>query len=157
MRLFLVQHGEAAPEAVDAARRLTESGREDMRRLASFLAEADVRVGRVVHSGKQRASDSARLLADAIGAGAVVEAMEKGMSPKDSPVYLAEAAASWQDDTLVVGHEPFMSRFLSRLVLGAERPALVDFHPGTLVCLTRRPITGAWVIAGMLPPELLRR
>ena len=50
-----------------------------------------------------------------------------------------------------------MSRFVSRLVLGHEQPTIVDFTPGTLVCLARRPVTGAWFIAWMLAPELLRR
>jgi phosphohistidine phosphatase len=157
MQLYLVQHGDAVPESVDPARPLSERGRDDIRKLADFLAEAGIRVGQVLHSGKRRASDTASLLIEAVGAGAAVEVMEKGLSPKDSPEYLVEAAGTWQNDTLVVGHEPFMSRFLSRLVLGREKPAIVDFTPGTIVCLARRPVTGAWFIAWMLSPELLRR
>jgi phosphohistidine phosphatase len=157
MQLYLVQHGDAVPESVDPARPLSERGRDDIRKLADFLAEAGIRVGQVLHSGKRRASDTASLLIEAVGAGAAVEVMEKGLSPKDSPEYLVEAAGTWQKDTLVVGHEPFMSRFLSRLVLGREKPAIVDFTPGTIVCLALRPVTGAWFIAWMLSPELLRR
>jgi phosphohistidine phosphatase len=157
MQLYLVQHGDAVPESVDPARPLSERGRDDIRKLADFLAEAGIRVGQVLHSGKRRASDTASLLIEAVGAGAAVEVMEKGLSPRDSPEYLVEAAGTWQNDTLVVGHEPFMSRFLSRLVLGREKPAIVDFTPGTIVCLARRPVTGAWFIAWMLSPELLRR
>jgi phosphohistidine phosphatase len=157
MQLYLVQHGDAVPESVDPARPLSERGRDDIRKLADFLAEAGIRVGQVLHSGKRRASDTASLLIDAVGAGDAVEVMEKGLSPKDSPEYLVEAAGTWQNDTLVVGHEPFMSRFLSRLVLGREKPAIVDFTPGTIVCLARRPVTGAWFIAWMLSPQLLRR
>ena len=157
MQLYLVQHGEAVAESVDPTRPLSERGREDIRKLAYFLAENGICVGRVLHSGKRRASDTAALLIEAVGAGAVVEVMEKGLSPKDSPEYLVDAAETWQNDTLVVGHEPFMSRFLSRLVLGREKPTIVDFVPGTLVCLARRPVTGAWFIAWMLAPALLRR
>lgn len=157
MQLYLVQHGEAVAESVDTTRPLSERGRDDIRKLAHFLAENGIRVGRVLHSGKRRASDTAALLIEAVGEGAVVEAMEKGLSPKDSPEYLVDTAETWHDDTLVVGHEPFMSRFLSRLVLGHEKPTIVDFTPGTLVCLGRRPVTGAWFIAWMLAPELLRR
>jgi phosphohistidine phosphatase len=156
MRLYLVQHGEALPESVDAARPLSERGRDDIRKLAVFLAEAGIRVGRVLHSGKRRASDTASLLIEAVGAGAAVDVVEKGLSPKDSPEHLVEAAGTWLDDTLVVGHEPFMSRFVSRLVLGREQPTIVDFTPGTIVCLARRPVTGAWCIAWMLVPEVLR-
>lgn len=157
MQLYLVQHGEAVAEAVDPARPLSERGRDDIRKLADFLAAAGIRVGRVLHSGKRRASDTASLLIDAVGAGAAVEVMEKGLSPKDSPEHLVASAEAWQEDTLVVGHQPFMSRFVSRLVLGQEKPTIVDFTPGALVCLARRPVTGAWFIAWMLAPELLRR
>jgi phosphohistidine phosphatase len=156
MRLYLVQHGEAVAETADPDRPLTERGREDIRRLAAFLAESGVQVGRVVHSGKLRASDTAAILTEAIGAGATVEVMEKGLRPKDSPVYVAEAADAWREDTLVVGHQPVMSRLVSRLVLNVEQPTIVDFTPGTLVGLLRRPATGARFIACMIPPELLR-
>ena len=72
------------------------------------------------------------------------------------PEHIVEVAGTWLDDTLVVGHEPFMSRFVSRLVLGREQPTIVDFTPGTIVCLARRPVTGAWCIGWMLVPEVLR-
>jgi phosphohistidine phosphatase len=156
MRLYLVQHGEAVPENEDPERPLTVRGREDIHRLGGYLAAAGVHVNRIVHSGKLRASDSAAMLREAVGREADVEVM-KGMLPKDSPVFLAEAAATWKGDTLVVGHEPFMNRLVSRLVLGAEQPSLVEFNPGTLVCLRRRPATGAFFIAGVLPPDWLRR
>lgn len=156
MRLYLVQHGEAVPESSDPDRPLTERGRDDIHRLATFLAAAGVRVDRIVHSGKLRASDTAAMLREAIGRDATVEAV-KGMLPKDSPVYLAESAATWTGDTLVVGHEPFMTRLVSRLVLGAEQPGLVAFEPGTLVCVGRRPATGAFFVAGMMAPDWLRR
>ena len=157
MRLYLVQHGEAVAETTDPARPLSERGREDIRTLAGFLAEAGIQVARVVHSGKLRASDSAALLMPAIGASAAVEVMEKELLPSASPVYLSEAASAWRDDTLIVGHEPFIGRLASRLVLGREQPAIVDFTPGTIVCLARRAATGAWFIGWMLVPELLRR
>lgn len=155
MQLILVQHGEAVAEAVDPARPLTERGREDIEQLATFLGAAGVRVARVVHSGKLRAKDSAMILISAVGADATV-VVEKRLSPSDSPVYLCETANTWHEDTLVVGHQPFMSRLTSRLVLGAEQPVIVDFTPATAVCLARRPVTRAWFLAWVLAPELLR-
>lgn len=156
MRLILVQHGDAVPESVDAARPLTERGREDVEHLAAFLGQAGVRVARIVHSGKLRARDTAAILMSAVGADAAVEIMQKRLSPSDSPVYVGEMANAWQEDTMVVGHQPFMSRLTSRLLLGAEQPVIVDFTPGTAVCLKRRPVTSAWFLAWALAPELLR-
>ena len=59
IRLYLVQHGEAVPETENPERPLTSRGREDIRRLAAFLAQANVRPRRIVHSAKLRAVDSA--------------------------------------------------------------------------------------------------
>ena len=157
MQLVLVQHGEALPESIDPARPLTEHGREDVKQLATLLEAKGVRVARIVHSGKLRAKDSAAILMPAVGAEATVVVLEKGLSPSNSPVYLCEAVNKWQENTLIVGHQPFMSRLTSRLLLGAEQPVIVDFTPGTAVCLARRRVTGAWLVAWVMPPELLRR
>jgi phosphohistidine phosphatase len=116
-----------------------------------------VRPERVFHSGKLRAKNSAAMLLPVIGAGAAVEVMEKGLLPSDSPVYVSETANTWREDTLIVGHQPFMSRLTSRLLLGAERPIILEFTPGTAACLTHRPVTGAWSLSWVLTPELLRR
>ena len=59
MKLYLVQHGEACAEDVDPERPLTAQGRADVERLAAFLQQAGIQVGRVIHSGKLRAEQTA--------------------------------------------------------------------------------------------------
>ncbi|MES9849230.1 MAG: histidine phosphatase family protein, partial [Candidatus Thiodiazotropha sp.] len=66
MKLYLVQHGEACKKEVDPDRPLTDRGREDIDRLATFLKQAGIRPDRVVHSGKLRAMQTAGRLTDAI-------------------------------------------------------------------------------------------
>lgn len=156
MHLYLVQHGEAVAETVDPARPLTPTGRDDIERLAFVLAHAGVRVQRVLNSGKLRARASAEILARAVGSNVPIQDRDK-LLPKDSTEWLAEECALWQEHTLIVGHQPFMSRLVSRLVLGKEQPLVADFTPGTAVCLVRRPLTGAWFMAWMVAPALLRR
>ncbi len=53
MRIYLTQHGLAAPKDVDPDRSLSEQGREDIRRLADFPGRAGIKVGQVLHSGKR--------------------------------------------------------------------------------------------------------
>ena len=68
MHVFLVHHGPAKPKDEDPKRPLSDSGREDVKRMASFLARSGVVAGRVLHSGKLRAlelSDESALLRDA--------------------------------------------------------------------------------------------
>jgi phosphohistidine phosphatase len=155
MFLYLLQHGEAVPETVDPDRPLTSHGREDIERIGDFLASARISAARILHSGKLRAHASAEILAAKLGGSAVIEE-QKRILPGDSPEWLADAAATWNENVLVVGHQPFMGRFVSRLVLGKDSPIVVDFSPGTIVCLARRGATGAWLIAWMVKPALLQ-
>jgi phosphohistidine phosphatase len=156
MHLYLVQHGESVAEAEDPDRPLTAAGKADMERLGAFLAACKVTVGHIVHSGKRRTQASAEVMQRALGGTVPVEERPR-MLPGDSTEWLTEVIVDWRDDALVVGHQPFISRLVSRLVLGAEQPAIVDVTPGTVVCLSRRGATRAWFIAWMLRPELLRR
>jgi phosphohistidine phosphatase len=157
MNLYLVQHGEAVPETVDPDRPLTDVGRKDIERLAHFLRDSHINVKHVINSGKIRARTSAEILAEAIAPGVMIEDRTQGLLPKDSTEDMTDKTSLFTHDTLIVGHQPFMSRFVSRLVLGNESPLLVDFVPGTIVCLVRRAVTGAWFIGWMMTPDLLRR
>jgi phosphohistidine phosphatase len=156
MQLILVQHGEAVAAEEDPNRPLTPLGRGDVERLGAFFTEHRIRVPRIVHSGKRRARDTAEMLAAAMAPPPEIAVIER-MSPKDSPVWLAEAVAEWNEDTLIVSHQPFLTRFVARLVLSAEDPHVVEFTPGTALCVCRRAVSRAWVIDWLIPPTLLRR
>lgn len=58
MKLYLVQHGEACTKDVNTERPLTDQGKRDIDRLATFFTQADIQVSRVVHSGKLRAKQT---------------------------------------------------------------------------------------------------
>lgn len=153
MKLYLVQHGEAVAREVDPDRPLSEEGRVDVSRMAALLA-GHVSVGRILHSGKTRARQTAQVLAARLGKTREVEAMP-GLAPEDpvGPVAVQFLGASV--DTLVVGHLPFMAKLVSALVAGIEEPCIVDFRPGTVVCL--EPCDGErWRMQWMVRPELLR-
>ena len=153
MRGYLVQHGEALTKDVNPDRPLSAKGESDVQSIGVALAAAGVRVGRVLHSGKTRARQSAELLAGELGPGIDVEAME-GLNPKDSGEHLAEAIASMSSDLLVAGHQPFMGRFVSRLLSGEEDRLAVAFKPGSVVCLERDQ-EGGWALQWMVRPELV--
>ncbi len=163
MRVYLVQHAEAVPADENPDRPLSEKGRNDARRVASFLARS-VRVGRVIHSPKTRARDTAVLLAQALGPGGVVEEAASGLAPDDSVEFAADFIAGSSDDTMVVGHLPFMGRLAAYLVAGSEDADVVAFRPGTVACLERtdgedaehgEDGEGDWAVAWMVRPGLL--
>ena len=153
MKLYLVQHGQAVPKQEDPGRPLSEQGREEVQRVAACLGEAGVRVVRVWHSGKLRATETAGILAGEVCSGKQVE-MIKGIQPNDPVDEFASDADVWGEDTLVVGHLPFMSRLVSPLVAGDSKHELVHYTPGSVVCL-QRDDTDRWVISWMLSPGLL--
>ncbi len=153
MRVYLVQHGEAVPADENPDRPLSDKGRTDVRHVASFLARS-VRVGRIIHSPKMRARDTAVLLAQALGPGGLVEEAASGLAPNDSVEVAADLIAGWSDDTMMVGHLPFMDRLASRLVAGSEEANVAAFQPGTVVCLERAD-GGGWALAWMVRPGLL--
>ena len=152
MRLYLVQHGQAFPAAEHPDRSLTDQGRREVATVATLLARRQPPVSRIIHSGKTRARQTAELLADHLTPGQPVEPAA-GLDPDDPVEPWVAAANGWTEDRLLVGHQPFLGKLVSRLVLGEER-ALVDYRPGTVVCLEPTG-AGDWRIVGMFGPALL--
>ena len=153
MKLYLVRHGDALPKEVDREQPLSDHGRAEVERVASFLGPAGVRIARIVHNGKLRAQQTAELLAVPVGTGQAVEPIS-GIAPLDPVGEFARAANTWTDDTMVVGHLPFMGKLVSRLIHGREEVPAVVYQPGTVVCLERFE-DGSWSIAWMIHPGLL--
>lgn len=154
MKLYLVQHGAACAKETDPGRPLTAEGRADVERLAAALARAGVRVQRVIHSGKLRAAQTAELLALAVAPG--VELETSGLiNPHDDPRAFDWQSGSWDRDTLIVGHLPFLAKLAAHLLVGDEAQPLLAFEPGTLVRLAHVD-SARWVIEWVIRPELLR-
>jgi phosphohistidine phosphatase len=154
MRLYLLQHGDAVPEATNRERPLSDKGRLDIKRLARFVGWSAFRAGRILHSGKLRARQSAVLLASEMGEGAAPEEMA-GLNPGDPVEPVAAQAAAWQENTLLVAHMPFLGRLAGLLLCGDPERPLAAFQPGSMLCLERDD-SGRWSIAWMLRPDLLQ-
>ena len=153
MKLLLQQHGEAQPASQSAERELTPHGAADVANLARVLGAAGVRVTQVLHSGKTRAHQTAEIMGRALAPEAVPRSVS-GLAPNDPVEPIAATFAELDCDTLVVGHLPFMGRLASFLVSGRTEPALMQFLPGSIICLVRDD-SGQLTIAWMLRPELL--
>ena len=153
MKLYLAQHGEAHSKEQDPNRPLTKKGVDDVEHIAKFLQRAGIQVNRVIHSGKLRAQQTAEHLAKHIADH--IELETTGIiNPNDSPETFAWQSGSWEDDTLIVGHLPFLARLVSHLINGEEELLMVAFQPGSVVCLERLK-DEQWVINWMIRPGLL--
>ena len=158
MRLYLTQHGHAMSKEENPDRPLNELGRKDVARMASFLARSRVSVGRVLHSGKLRAQETALILSDVIGPGRLVEQSVYDISPNADTTPFCDALKGEYrraNDVMVVGHLPYMGRLVARLVTGNEAEKCVLFEPGTVVCLEPDEETSSWVIQWVVRPSLL--
>jgi phosphohistidine phosphatase len=152
MDLYLVQHGEAKPEAEDPERPLTDQGTETVRRMASWAARVGVRVDQIRHSGKRRAEQTAALLAERLSPANGVFAAE-GLKPNDDVRPVAEALRAGHGPVMLVGHLPSLSRLAGLLVAGDPEGGVARFRQGGIVCLSQEE--GKWAVNWVMPPELL--
>lgn len=147
LELVLLRHGEAERQAArDDLRRLTPRGAQEARATGTRLAALHLRVPVVMSSPYVRARETAEIVAEAVGAGAVRELA--GITPDDDPrrAVLAIAERCVPGTTLVVvTHMPLIGSMLSLLVDGDLRQA-----PGV------RTAGGAWLQGDFVAPGTMR-
>jgi len=155
MHLYIVQHGLAVPKEAHPERPLSDQGRTDVGRMAAFLARTRPVIGRVIHSGKIRAAQTALIFAETIGPGRIVEEASEGLAPMDPPEVAAADIDTWTDDTMIVGHLPHLGKLTALLVVGDETRTIFHFTPGSVACLERGENGDGWTIAWAVRPELM--
>jgi len=153
MKLYLVQHAKAASKEMDPQRSLTEEGRRDVQKVAAFIKPLKLWVDCLWHSGKRRAAETAEILAEVIE---IKEAKiaHDGLGPNDDVTVLRNELAFSQQDIMIVGHLPFLSKLVSLLLAGSESANTVVFRNGGIVCLNRSE-TNQWQIDWIVTPELI--
>lgn len=151
MILVLVQHGEAKREEEDPARPLTDRGVRETGVTADGLRALGVRPSLVVHSGKLRARQTAEILAEKLGAEVVREV--GWLAPLDDPVRArGELLKLEEDEVLVVGHLPHLSRLASLLLVKDPAREVVRFRYSSALGLESQD-RESWRIIFFLPPS----
>ena len=153
MKVYLVQHGEAQPKDVDPTRPLTERGRQEVQRVATFAERMGLQVHQIRHSGKTRAEQTAGVLGDALSPPGGVVAVT-GLTPLDDVQPVADGLAQEQQPVMLVGHLPFMARLTGLLVTGDPDRSVVHFRNGGIICLAYEDEKEAWLVAWVLTPEM---
>ena len=110
-----------------------------------------VRPSYLFHSGKQRAQQSAQIVAQLIAPG-IEPVQADGLGPNDDPVIIIEDIIRLNEDILIASHMPFVSRLCSDLLSGAPDSAFASV-PGSVMCLQSSP--QGWQMNWMLRPECL--
>lgn len=151
MNLYILQHGEAVAKEIDPERPLSEQGIRDIRILALHMQNMGVQLGNVFHSGKLRAEQSARLVAETISPG-IQPLQTEGLNPNDDPTVIIGDIEQMNENILIASHMPFVSRLCSTLLTGKADAEFASM-PGTLFCLEKAD--SKWRLVYMLRPDFL--
>lgn len=123
MRLWLLRHGEAEPQAEsDAARELTDHGRNEVLQAAAQLAGRPLTA--IVVSPYVRAQQTAELVRSALGftgAMSIVPWLTPDSDPREALKYLDERERA---EVLLVSHQPLIGALGGLLVHGHRQEPL---------------------------------
>ncbi len=153
MKLYIMQHGQSCSKAQNPERPLTERGFAEVGAMAEFLKRVAFSCQRVIHSGKLRARQTAELMLQTLELNVPVDVSDI-INPQDDPQAFAWQSGSWDRDTLVVGHLPFMAKLASHLMLGDESKLHAEFTPGAIMCLERNNEDN-WRLLWMIRPDMV--
>ena len=152
MPLYLVRHGEAYSEDADPNRSLTEAGRMTVEGIAQLANSFQIPVSQIFHSGKTRARQTAEIFSDYLRPSAGVTDLN-GINPHDDVAKIAPRVNPALN-TMIVGHLPFLERFVSYLLTGSPDKSIIKFQAGGIVCLDRIEKDGSWYIKWALMPKM---
>jgi len=154
MKLYLVQHARSAPKDSDPDQSLTEIGLSEAERVAEYVTRhGDIKVNTITHSGKVRARQTAEIFYEALSGVKAIAAV-KDLDPMADPAAWVDRLNLMEDDLMLVGHLPHLSKLASLLVCGDTIRDVVEFYNAAVLCLGRSE-AGTWAVRWMLPPELV--
>jgi len=150
MTLYLVQHGQCLDKETDPNRSLSEEGRVTIIQIAETAVNSGIAVSTIYHSGKLRALQTAELFSEYLKT-TQIESVS-GLSPLDSVKDFADGF-QFPDNSMIVGHLPFMERLCSYLMTGNQEPAMVKFQNAGIVCLDQDE-KNHWYLKWTLMPAI---
>ena len=153
MKLYCVRHGEALDAPDDTQRPLSEKGRADVTKMARHLKACGIKPGHIMHSPRLRAIQTAQILTSTLCVDDMTQC-DNGLDGLDPVDTMIDMIHHWHDDTMLVGHLPFMSRLVSSLVMDNPDHAMVNFAPASIVCLDQTE-PHRWIVNWLLRPAMV--
>jgi phosphohistidine phosphatase len=134
MDLLLLRHADANTDAAsDDARRLSEKGEGQAKKVARFIEANELELGLILSSPVRRAHETAQIVAEHLGVELItVRWAACGMTP-ETAIDELRAYAKF-DRVVLVGHEPDFSQ-LAAHVLGLRDPAQLRIRKASLTFL----------------------
>ena len=147
MKIFLVQHGQTVPEEIDPEKPLSPDGREEIEKIARFLAQRSFPLSFILHSQKLRTKQTAEIMGEALNPKATIKEF-RDLGPHDALGPILKRIEGEDRDFMIVGHLPFLNRLVGELLVSDEKAELIHFEKGKTVCLMQS--NGNWVIDWVL-------
>ncbi len=145
MKIYILRHGIAvdrgSPDyAQDSDRPLTPKGERELLKIAEAMEALELRFDVILSSPYVRARQTAEIVADIFDVRSKLE-FSDNLTPSGSPKKLVnEINDKAPKSILLVGHEPYLSQFVSLLVAGDSGLALT-LKKGGLCKLSSESLT----------------
>jgi len=153
MNVYLVQHGESLTKEENPERPLSSKGEADIKKVAAFFSEHQtISVNTIVHSNKPRAQQTAEILAEHINPHIGIKVAD-GLDPLTDPVQWVHRLNSIEENIMIVGHLPHLSKLASLLLCEEDIKNIVTFQMGGILCL-EKGYEDLWSILWMVVPQL---
>jgi phosphohistidine phosphatase len=131
VNIFVLRHGEAGTHASlpskDSERPLTESGRNEVEKVAESLRGLRVEFDRIATSPLKRAKDTAEIVVKAYNTNSPKLEIWEELRPEGSKGELIQRLSKLKQDSdiMLVGHEPYLSTLIGEIISGSAMCRIV--------------------------------
>ena len=153
MFLYLVQHALSRSKKEDPERGITDTGRLETAKTGNALAETKPEIHFIWHSGKKRAFETAEILSVQLGIPDRVKE-HKDLGPNDPVQHIKAELERTEQNIMIIGHLPYLSRLLSSLICDQNKDVILKFNNSGIVCLEK--IENKWSIVWAIIPDILK-
>ncbi len=125
MNIFIVRHGEAGTHAAlpskDSERPLTESGRNEVEKIAESLHSLRLEFDRIATSPLRRAKETAEIVARVNEDKSPKLEVWEELRPEGSKAEAIQKLSKLKQDSdiMLVGHEPYLSTLIGEIISGS--------------------------------------
>lgn len=151
MKLYLMRHGEALSSEADPERGLSDNGKDKIEALAKHLHQQNLTFQCIYHSMKKRAIQTAEIMAGILSPAVTLQLMQD-ITPTDDPGLIVSEINSWDKDTLMTSHLPFLPNLVTLLTGQDVFLSAISFEAGTVICLEKGN-NGTWGIKWSTAPS----
>ena len=137
MKLYLMRHGEALSPQADPERGLTDNGKFKIESVAKYLQQQGLMFQHVYHSKKKRAQQTAEIMTRIISPN-ITPVVHQNITPNDDPNLILAEVNSWEEDTLITSHLPFVPNLMTLLTGQDAFLSAITFETGTIICLKKK-------------------